>query len=76
MIEMNRIKRIKHPLLCVLFFVLFLLQGLLISCATTSKCECENNNKYSKRKSKISLINHQKNSTFALQKDMEIFLNN
>jgi hypothetical protein len=40
-----------------------------ISACASSKCECETNNRYSKRKSKISLINYQKNTNFALQKD-------
>ena len=72
--EMNRIKRKNRFLLCVLFFVIFLSLGLLTTCAASSKCECENNNRYSKRKSKISLIDYQKNTTFALQKDTKIFL--
>jgi hypothetical protein len=38
----------------------------LAACAT-SRCECENNRPYKPRKAKISLINYQKNTTFALQ---------
>jgi hypothetical protein len=50
------------------FIIASLFICFLYSCAS-SKCECETNNKYSKRKSKVSLINYQKNSTFARQKD-------
>ena len=72
--ENGRIKRMKISLLFVSSFILLLLQFFFATCATTSKCECENSNGYSKRKSKISLIDYQKNSTFALQKDTKMFL--
>ncbi|MDR2805504.1 MAG: hypothetical protein LBB85_07675 [Dysgonamonadaceae bacterium] len=42
--------------------------SLLASCAS-ARCECENNRPYKQRKAKISLINHQKNTTFVLQKE-------
>jgi hypothetical protein len=56
-------------------FVWFPLFSLLfLTACATSKCDCEYNNKYSKRKSNVSLIDYQKNTTFALQKDKKIFL--
>jgi hypothetical protein len=41
---------------------------LLTACGVT-RCDCENNRPYKQRKGKISLINHQKNTTFALRKE-------
>ena len=61
-------KSIYLLLFCLLGFIFF-----LSSCGT-SKCECEYSNDYKKRKSKVSLINSQKNSNFAVQKDKNYFL--
>ena len=38
----------------------------LPACAS-SRCECENNREYKPKKTKISLTDNQKNTTFALQ---------
>jgi hypothetical protein len=43
---------------------------VVFSACATVKCDCEGNQKYKKRKPKVSLLNYQKNSTFALQKDL------
>jgi hypothetical protein len=51
----------------IIFLCIFL--PLFLSACASSKCECETNSKYSKRKSEVSLINYQKNSNFARQKD-------
>ena len=53
-------------------FLIYLLSISFLSACATSKCECENNNYYKKRKSKVSLINSQTFSTFVLQKDISI----
>lgn len=45
----------------------------MFSCKTAD-CDCEYNKNYKKRKSKVSLINSQKNSNFAVQKDIDISL--
>jgi hypothetical protein len=39
---------------------------LLTACAS-ARCDCENNRPYKSKKGKISLINYQKNTTFALK---------
>ena len=69
---MEIMQDVKYAMKKFSFFVLFLSMIFLTTCAASSKCECENSNKYSKRKSKISLIDSQKNSTFVLQKDVKI----
>jgi hypothetical protein len=38
----------------------------LAGCAST-RCDCENNRKYKPKKARISLMDNQKNSTFALR---------
>jgi outer membrane biogenesis lipoprotein LolB len=40
-----------------------------LTACVAARCECENNRKYKQRKAKISLINYQKNTTFAMQKE-------
>jgi hypothetical protein len=47
-----------------------------ISACSTSQCECNSNRGYKKRKPKVSLINSQKNTTFALQKEMKDLIKN
>jgi hypothetical protein len=56
----------KTPLCRLIACLLF--ASLFTACAST-RCECENNRKYKQKKGKISLINHQKNTTFALQNE-------
>ena len=46
-----------------------MLAVFLFSACATTQCECGNNTKYKQRKARISLINSQKNSTFAAQKE-------
>jgi ABC-type oligopeptide transport system substrate-binding subunit len=55
----------------LLFIIVIFCISFLSACATP-KCECENNTKYKQRKLRVSLIDSQKFSTFAPQKDKNI----
>lgn len=59
--------------ICFCGLVLILSFFLLSGCGTTS-CACENSHDYKKRKSEVSLLNSWKNSNFALQNDIYVFL--
>ncbi|MDR1681813.1 MAG: hypothetical protein LBS25_00270 [Candidatus Symbiothrix sp.] len=43
---------------------------ILSSCATADSCGCGNSKPYKPRKHKVSLINSEKITTFAAQKDL------
>jgi hypothetical protein len=58
----------KNYLLQLLVYIVVV---LIFSTCATAQCECENNKEYKRRKSKVSLLDSQKNSTFALQKEMK-----
>jgi hypothetical protein len=50
---------------------IFLFVALILSsCATADSCGCGNNKPYKPRKHKVSLINSEKITTFAAQKDL------
>jgi hypothetical protein len=55
-----------RPLLACL-----LAMGLFSACSTT-QCACGNNQKYKKRKARVSLIDSQKSSTFAFQIEAKV----
>lgn len=44
-----------------------LISVFFLSACAVSRCECENNRQYKPKKARISLIDNQKNTTFALQ---------
>lgn len=50
-------------------FIGYILVASLFPACKTADCGCENNINYKKRKMKVSLLNTEKNSTFALQKE-------
>jgi hypothetical protein len=50
---------------CIFRLIACLAVILLFTACATTRCECENNHRYKQRKAKISLINNQKNTTFA-----------
>ena len=52
--------RFPQWLICLIIVCFF-------SACATSRCECENNQKYKPKKTKISLTDNQKYTTFALQ---------
>ena len=56
----------------LLLLVSISLTAILYSCKT-SECGCEYSGSYKQRKSKVSLNNCQKNTTFAVQKDIKTF---
>ena len=57
----------------LLFISIILCISFLSACAST-KCDCETNTNYKKRKLKVSLIDSQNFSTFAAQKDTKHIL--
>jgi hypothetical protein len=63
------LRTIRHLPSITHYWLLCCIVTTLLSACASSKCECETNNKYSKRKSKVSLINYQKTINFAVQKD-------
>jgi hypothetical protein len=50
-------------------FIVYLILLSIFSACATSQCDCKNKGKYANRKSKVSLINSQKNTIFALEKN-------
>ena len=57
----------------VLFSLILICLTIILCSCKTNECGCEYSGSYKQRKSKVSLNNCQKNTTFAVQKDIKTF---